>query len=79
MPMPLSVTVKTSRTRPRAAGSALAVKATVPALVNFTALSQRFSSAARSRKASPATIGGKRSSIENCAFTFLLPARAINP
>ena len=79
MPMPLSVTVKTRRTRPRAAGSAAAVNTTEPALVNFTALSHRFSSAARSRTRSPATIAGSSSPMAYCAFTFLLPARARSP
>ena len=43
------------------AGLAAAVKTTVPSWVNFTALSARFSSAARSRNASPATIAGRSS------------------
>ena len=49
MPIPLSVSVNTSRTCARVAGSTAAVNVTEPWLVNFTALSARFSSAARNR------------------------------
>ena len=57
--MPLSVTVKTSRTLPRAAFSQVASSRTLPRSVNFTALSIRFSSAARSRSGSPITAAGR--------------------
>ena len=53
MPMPVSATANVSRSRSRAAGAAVTVRATPPRSVNFTALSIRFSSALRSRTASP--------------------------
>src|SRR5262249_48619675 len=49
--MPLSVTVKMRRSFPRAARSEVTSRRTLPCSVNFTALSMRFSSAARSRSA----------------------------
>jgi hypothetical protein len=78
MPIPVSATVKTSVTLPRLPGAMPAVKTTVPSLVNFTALSARFSSAARRRRASPATMAGRSSAIVVSALSSLLPARAVS-
>ena len=56
--MPLSDTVKTSCTLPRRAGLQVTSSRTLPRSVNFTALSIRFSSAARNRSGSPITASG---------------------
>ena len=59
MPMPLSATVKVSRTRPRPTLADRAEKPMRPRSVNFTALSIRFSSALRSRTSSPRRRSGQ--------------------
>ena len=74
--MPLSVTVKTSRTLPRAARSQPASRCTLPRSVNFTALSMRFSSAARRRKASPITASGSAGEISAPYSSPFASARA---
>ena len=74
--MPLSVTVKTSRTLPRAAFSQVASRRTLPRSVNFTALSIRFSSAARSRSGSPITAAGRSPAISASSSSPLVSARA---
>ncbi len=74
--MPLSETVKTSRTFPRAAVSLAAARRTLPRPVNFTALSIRFSSAARSRNGSPITASGKSLDRSTSAAIPLASARA---
>ena len=55
-----------------------ALKTTVPSLVNLIALSARFSSAARRRSASPATIAGRSGASAISVLMPLLPARAIS-
>ena len=75
-PMPLSVTVRTSRTRPRVARAARTSSRTPPRSVNFTALSMRFSSAARSRTASPTKSSGTSSAMLMSAARPLASARA---
>src|SRR5262249_42503152 len=57
-PTPLSVTSKDNLIRPRAAFVAVTANAMRPRSVNFTALSIKFSSMARSRTASPTTSSG---------------------
>ncbi len=74
--MPLSVTVTTILTRPRAAAAACASSRTAPCAVNFTALSMRFSSAARSRTGSPSRNSGMSSATAASARRPLVPARA---
>src|SRR5665213_2670557 len=78
IPMPVSATVKISFTRLAAACSTPAVKTTVPSLVNLTALSARFSSAARRRISSPPAITGRSGAISISVLMPLLPARAIS-
>ena len=75
-PMPLSDTVKTSRTFPRAAFSLVAARRTLPRPVNFTALSIRFSSAARNRNGSPITASGSSLDRSTSAAMPLASARA---
>ena len=53
--MPLSVTAKLSWIFPSGAGLADTAKRRPPRAVNFTALSTRFSTIARSRTGSPST------------------------
>ena len=60
-PMPESATVKRTVALPLAMPARRAPKAMLPVDVNFTALSIRFSSAARSRTASPITNAGRSS------------------
>ena len=62
-PMPLSDIAKATPTLPFGPRSGDAVSATAPCSVNFTALSIRFSSAARSRTGSPTTNAGSSSEI----------------
>ena len=50
----------------------------MPSPVNFTALSARFSSAARRRSASPATIAGRSDASAISVLMPLLPARAVS-
>ena len=57
--MPLSVTAKARRTRPPDRRRAATLRATSPCRVNFTALSIRFSSAARRRTGSPIACFGR--------------------
>ena len=76
MPMPLSAKVNINRVRLRGAGSAETVNVTVPSWVNFTALSARFSSAARRRKTSADTIAGRSRAIVTSDLIALLFARA---
>ena len=75
--MPLSVTVDDQLDA--AAPGALASRSssrTAPRSVNFTALSMRFSSAARSRTASPTSISGKTFVDAHRALKPLVSARA---
>src|SRR3984957_4805379 len=75
-PMPLSVTVKRSFVFPRAACVARASRRTAPRSVNFTALSIRFSIAARNRAASPTSISGRSAATVTSAVRPLVSARA---
>ena len=74
--MPLSVTVKRSFTRPRAARDARTSSRTAPRSVNFTALSIRFSIAARNRAASPMSISGRSAATVTSTVRPLVSARA---
>src|ERR1700689_1994802 len=74
--MPLSVTVKRIFTRPRPTRAARASSRTAPRSVNFTALSIRFSIAARNRAASPTSISGKSAATFTSAVRPLVSARA---
>ena len=74
--MPLSVTPKTSRARSRATFSLVTSSRTLPRSVNFTALSIRFSSAARMRMASPITASGRSGAIVAADSISLRWARA---
>ncbi len=74
--MPLSLTTNVSLTRPPAARAALASSRTAPCAVNFTALSMRFSSAARSRTGSPTNNSGRSSATATSARRPLVSARA---
>ncbi len=62
-PIPLSETAKATPTLPFAPRIGATSSATPPCSVNFTALSIRFSSAARSRTGSPTTSAGSFSEI----------------
>src|SRR5581483_9910019 len=75
MPMPLSEIAKATPTLPFFARAGTAPSATCPVSVNFTALSIRFSSAARSRIGSPTTSPGNRSEIATSACNPLAAAR----
>ena len=74
--MPLSVTVKTRRTRPRVTRALRTSSRTAPRSVNFTALSMRFSSAARSRTVSPTSTSGKVWATVTSVARPLVSARA---
>ncbi len=75
--MPLSVMATASLTRPRAHGlRRMASSLTAPRSVNFTALSMRFSSAARSRTGSPTSMSGRSSAIATSTRRPLVSARA---
>ena len=65
-PMPLSETEKATLTLPLGPRIGLTASATPPASVNFTALSIRFSSAARRRTGSPITKAGSLSEMSIC-------------
>ena len=78
MPMPLSATVKVSRTRPRPALADRAEKPMRPRSVNFTALSIRFSSALRSRTSSPRRRSGQSPAMSISVSSALPCARAIS-
>jgi len=77
-PIPLSEIEKATPTLPLAPRIGVTASATPPRSVNFTALSIRFSSAARSRTGSPTTCAGSFSEIStwDCRpFAAALPAR----
>ena len=74
--MPLSVTVKRSLTRPRAARDARTSSRTAPRSVNFTALSIKFSIAARNRAASPTSMSGRSAATVTSTVRPLVSARA---
>ena len=76
--MPLSRTIQASRTCPAFTGSARSSNSTAPWSVNFTALSRRFSSAARSRIGSPTRRSGTVSAIVIVARKPLVSARTVN-
>ena len=73
--MPLSETAKETPTLPLAPRSGVTFSATLPLSVNFTALSTRFSSAARSRTGSPITKAGSFSEISTDDCRPLAAAR----
>ena len=66
------------RASARAARAARASSRTAPCSVNFTALSIRFSSAARSRTASPTSISGRSCAIVTSASRPFVCARAVS-
>src|SRR3984893_339119 len=74
--MPLSVTVRRSFTRPRVARDARTSSRTLPRSVNFTALSIRFSIAARNRAASPMSISGRSAATVTSTVRPLVSTRA---
>ena len=74
--MPLSLTRSVSLTRPAFAGAPRTSSRTAPCAVNFTALSSRFSSAARSRTGSPTSRSGSPSAIVTSVRSDLVCARA---
>ncbi len=73
--MPLSEIANATLSLPLAPRIGLTTSATPPASVNFTALSIRFSSAARSRTGSPITSAGSFSEISTSACRPLAAAR----
>ena len=77
IPMPLSATVKTSFTCPRDVRVECTSSCTPPRSVNFTALSIRFSSAARNRTASPTSNSGRSPATVTSAPSSLVSARAL--
>ena len=74
-PMPLSETAKETPTLPFALRTGVTFSATLPLSVNFTALSTRFSSAARKRTGSPITKAGSFSEISTDDCRPLAAAR----
>jgi hypothetical protein len=74
--MPVSDSVNTSRAFPRAALAQLTLRRTLPRSVNLTALSIRFSSAARNRSGSPITASGNSLEMLVSAASPLASARA---
>src|SRR5262249_43032487 len=75
-PIPLSATVNTSRTFPRGAFSLVPSRRTLPRSVNLTALSIKFSSAARRRTGSPIAASGNLSEMLAASSSPLASARA---
>ena len=74
-PIPLSDTAKATPALPLPPGAGVTDSATVPWSVNLTALSIRFSSAARRRTESPITRAGTLSEISTVACRPLAAAR----